>query len=331
MHVMARKETQHIANLIQKRRSELISSYRIRQTAVGYKIKDGKLTDDVGIIIFVSKKQDESKLRALQIEPIPKHIEGVITDVQSIRFFPRMADDAKYRPIEGGIATIRYPSEYVGTLGLIIRKGNRLYGITNNHVGANEDVLGMRPPAARKKDPWVQPSNGSVPKDLIARLYKWNRLKPQGPGNINYYDFAMGEIVNPGLSDAKYNEIKDIGLVKGIEDINLGDKVTKRGRTTLKTTGRVIAVNARVYVPYQGYNCDFAEQVTIIGDPDPKIPFSLGGDSGSLIVSSESDVRTQAHKAKALLFAGGENEETGFDETTASPIRKIVQDFGLKI
>ena len=327
----SKKETQSIAKIIQKRRSDLLYDYRIRQTAVGYKIKDGKLTDDIGIIAFVSKKQDESKLQTLQIEPIPKHIEGVVTDVQTVRFFPRMADDSRYRPIEGGIATIRHPSRYVGTLGLIIRKANKLYGITNNHVGANEDVLGMRPPAAKKGDPWVQPSAGSVPRDLIARLHKWNRLKPQSPGNVNYYDFAMGEIVNPGLAGAIHNEIKDIGLVKGTEDINLGDKVMKRGRTTLKTTGRVIAVNARVYVPYQGYNCDFTDQVTIIGDPDPNVPFSLGGDSGSCIVSSEPDGRTNTHKAKALLFAGGENEETGFDETVASPIRKIVRDFGLKI
>ena len=70
----SKKETQSIAKIIQKRRSELLYDYRIRQTAVGYKIKDGKLTDDIGIIAFVSKKQDESKLQTLQIEPIPKHI-----------------------------------------------------------------------------------------------------------------------------------------------------------------------------------------------------------------------------------------------------------------
>jgi hypothetical protein len=317
--------------MIQKRRSELVYNYRIRQTAVGYKIKGGKLTEDVGIIAYVSKKQDEAKLRALGVEPIPKHIEGVVTDVQAIRFFPQISDDSRHRPIEGGIAAIRYPSIYVGTLGLIIRKGKKLYGLTNNHVGANEDVLGIVPPVAKKRDPWVQPASGTVPKDLIARLYKWNRLKPQAPGNLNYYDFAMAEIVNPGLVDAKQNEIRDIGSVKGVEDINLGDKVMKRGRTTRKTQGKVIGVSARVYVPYRGYNCDFSDQVTIIGDPDPKVPFSLKGDSGSCIVASEPYARTGKYRAKALLFAGGENEETGFVETVASPIKKIARDFALSI
>jgi hypothetical protein len=327
----SRKVTKKIADTIKKRRKELVTHFRVRQTAVGYKIKNGKLTNEVGIIVYVSKKQDESKLRTLQVEPIPKHLDGIVTDVQEVRFYPRMADDGRYRPIEGGIATIRHPSEYVGTLGLIISKANKLYGITNNHVGANEDVLGISPSPAKKGDPWVQPSSGSVPRDLIARLFKWSRLKPQSPGNINYYDFAMGEIVNPGLEGAKDHEMRDVGPIHGIEDINLGDKVMKRGRTTLKTTGRVIATDARVYVPYRGYNCDFEGQVTIIGDPDPRIPFSLPGDSGSCIVSSETYGRIKYHKAKALLFAGGENGETGIDETVASPIRKIARDFAFRI
>jgi hypothetical protein len=42
-------------------------------------------------------------------------------------------------------------------------------------------------------------------------------------------------------------------------------------------------------------------------------------------------LRTNAHKLKALLFAGGENEETAFDETVASPIRRIMRDFSLRI
>jgi hypothetical protein len=101
----------------------------------------------------------------------------------------------------------------------------------------------------------------------------------------------MGEIVEPALSGAKNNEIKDIGSVKGSEDIDLGNIVMKRGRTTLKTVGRVIATDARVYVPYQGYNCDFVGQVLIIGHPEPNVPFSLGGDSGCCIVSSEPDAK----------------------------------------
>ena len=37
-------------------------------------------------------------------------------------FFQGAVDDKRYRPIEGGIATIRYPNDFVGTLGIIIKK-----------------------------------------------------------------------------------------------------------------------------------------------------------------------------------------------------------------
>src|SRR5512145_893339 len=104
----SQKMTTKIADTIKKRRTELVSRFRVRQTAVGYKIKSGKLTNEVGIIVFVSKKQDKSKLRSLQVEPIPKHFDGIVTDVQAVRFYPRMADDRRHRPIEGGIATIRH-------------------------------------------------------------------------------------------------------------------------------------------------------------------------------------------------------------------------------
>lgn len=49
------------------------------------------------------------------------------------------------------------------------------------------------------------------------------------------------------------------------------------------------------------------------------------------MVSAERDPNTNAHKLKALLFAGGENDETGFDETFASPVKRILRDFNLKI
>ena len=116
---------------------------------------------------------------------------------------------------------------------------------------------------------------------------------------------------------------------KGTSEINLGDKVIKYGRTTLKTIGRVTAVAVQTTVDYQGIPCDFDNQVVITGIPE-SVPFSLPGDSGSLIVSSEKDETTKAYAAKALLFAGGPSDD-GIDHTIASPIKRIVSDFNLII
>ena len=333
----SQKDIKRIATILKQRKSELVSRSKVRQLGVGYKIKDGKITDTVGLVVYVSKKPDEATLQNQQIKPIPKEIDGVVTDVIEVKFTPRVVpDDGRHRPISGGIATIRSPEPASGTLGLVIRKGrganSRLYGITNNHVGASEDVEGMTPPPAKKGDPWVQPGahgHGTAPGDTIAKLYKWKKMKPSGPGKMNYYDFAMGQIVAGGLPGALSNEITEIGKVKGIQDITLDDRVMKRGRTTLKTVGKVVQLivpPGTVSVTYNGFPCDFTDQAVIVGDPDPMVPFSLAGDSGSMVVSADSDTRSNTFAAKALLFAGGPTSD-GIDLTVASPVKRIAKDF----
>jgi hypothetical protein len=335
-----------IANVIKKHRRTLISNHKVRRTGVGFKIKDGKITDDIGVVIFVRYKPSVEVLTQLNIEPIPKQIDGVVTDVVEIQtgFMPRISrlltsavvpDDLRHRPFTGGEAIINAKGEpATGTLGLIVQKSNdssKLYGITNNHVGANEDVEGQ-PPTANKGDPWTQPGahgGGRVPDDTIANLDSWNKLKPSGSGINNFYDCSLGEILNTSIQDAQAYKIADIGDVKGMEDTNLGDNVMKRGRTTLKTVGRVTAVSIQTTVDYQGIPCNFEDQVDITGVPETT-PFSLPGDSGSLIVSSQKKTGDKAYIAKALLFAGGRGSD-GIDHTIASPIKRIAADFNLKI
>jgi hypothetical protein len=337
------KDIKHVASVMRKSRSELVSKSRIRQLGIGYKIRDGKLTDNVGIVVYVSKKPDENTLLSQHIKPIPKEIDGVLTDVIEVKFVPRstvVPDDARHRPITGGIATIRSPEPATGTLGLVLKKGKgnaaKLYGITNNHVGAGEDVDGMSPAAAKKGDLWIQPGahgNGRTPQDTIAKLFMWNRLKPSAPGKVNYYDFAMGQIITGGLPGALPNDITEIGAVKGMQDTTLDDRVIKRGRTTLKTVGKVVQLivpPGTVSVTYNGYPCDFTDQVVISGDPDPRVPFSLAGDSGSVIVSADPDTQRNKYVAKALLFAGGPTSD-GIDLTIASPIKRIAKDFKFTI
>jgi hypothetical protein len=51
--LMKNKEVGKIQKVIQKSKSDLINRHRVRRTGIGYKIKDGKITDDVGIVIYV--------------------------------------------------------------------------------------------------------------------------------------------------------------------------------------------------------------------------------------------------------------------------------------
>jgi hypothetical protein len=343
-----------ISKVIRKHRPRLVSNSKAKQIGVGFKFRNGQMTDTVGIVIFVLKKQTELELHAQQIEPVAKEIEGIQTDIIEIpggfRLRNPAPDDSRHRPITGGVAAINYKEHGTGTLGLIVKRrsssssssrgrrstssSDKLYGLTNNHVGANEDVQGLSPPAAKKGDYWTHPGahgGGTVPADVIAKLYSWNRMKPTAPGVVNYYDVAVGELTKKRSSatEATSYEIMGIGPVKGIEDSALGDKVMKRGRTTWKTNGIVAVLFQDAEVEYNGYPCSFTDQIIIVGDPQT-IPFSLRGDSGSVVVSAEKDPRTGAHKAKALLFAGG-TSSNGIDYTIASPIKRVAKDFGLKI
>lgn len=334
-----RKELLDISKVIAKNSFSLARRSKIRQAGVGYKITDGKITDTVGIVFFVKNKPSPEVLRDQQIEPVEKEIEGIPTDVVEIPggFKPRITpDDARHRPFAGGVAMINYREPATGTLGIVVKRNRgiptKLYGVTNNHVGANEDVKGLRPPAAQKGDYWTQPGahgGGTVPDDVIARLYKWNRLLPSAPGNMNYYDCAIGQITSASHADAQPYQVMEIGPVKGLKDLDLSNKVMKRGRTTLKTIGKVVALMASTQIEYSGYPCDFADQLIIAGDP-VSTPFSQPGDSGSLVVSADKDPATGAYPAGALLFAGGPSSDN-IDLTIASPFGRIELDFGLEL
>ncbi len=80
---------------------------------------------------------------------------------------------------------------------------------------------------------------------------------------------------------------------------------------------------------YQGYPCNFVDQAVITGIPE-MTPFSLPGDSGSVIVSADKNSRNNSYGVKALLFAGGRGDD-GIDHTIASPIGRIAEEFHLKI
>jgi hypothetical protein len=87
--------------------------------------------------------------------------------------------------------------------------------------------------------------------------------------------------------------IRGIGLVRGTIKAKAGMKVTKLGRTSNKTQGKVLSAKFRVLrMPYPGVgNVSFGDQILITR-------FTAPGDSGSLVV----DVKSK--KAIGLHFAG---------------------------
>jgi len=125
-----------------------------------------------------------------------------------------------------------------------------------------------------------------------------------GPSNV---DAAVAQL-RPGLMDPT-GFIEDIGPPSSIVVApTVGMSVAKSGRTTGFTTGTISSINTSVSVQYQAgcgqgkkFTVSYTNQV-VIGPGN----FSAGGDSGSMIVTNDSN-----HNPVALLFAGSSTTTIG--------------------
>ena len=191
-----------------------------------------------------------------------------------------------------------------GTLGCFVTdrvSGDELI-LSNNHVLANENL-------AQAGDTIIQPGHadgGRAANDRMGSLARFVRLKQQH----NLVDAAAGSI--RANIEYYYNWLESRGEIRGIrtDPIDEGEIVYKVGRTTGVTRGRVSAIELDgVSVGYDMGDVAFDNQIEI--EPIGNSPFSLGGDSGSLICD-------RYRRAVGLLFAGND-----VDATYANPFSAV--------
>jgi len=167
--------------------------------------------------------------------------------------------------------------------------------LSNNHVLANvnEGVFG---------DAIIQPGptdGGVSPADQVAVL---ERFVPIDFAGSNFVDCATGwcwpDRVRPEhvfLSGGTQQFFR-MGSQPVVPALEMA--VTKSGRTTQVTTGRITGIGATINVNYNGGRiAHFADTISITGNSGA---FSQGGDSGSLIMTNNS-----LRQPVGLLFAGG--------------------------
>lgn len=185
-----------------------------------------------------------------------------------------------------------------GTLGALVRDDNNtLYILSNNHV------LGLSDQASPGDDisqPGLIDNNCQIP-PIVADFTVAPQLEPS---NV---DAAIAQLRSGAMNTS--GEIENIGVPSSIVKapaVGLG--VAKSGRTTGFTTGTISAINATVNVQYQAgcgkgkkFTVNYTNQV-VIGPGS----FSAGGDSGSLIVTNDSN-----HQPVALLYAGSSTTTIG--------------------
>jgi len=283
----------------------------VRLVGKGKKVTEGLNTGRDAIVIGVTQKLPRILLRKREI--IPSTYKGVETDVIEVGEI-RALRTTKHRPAPGGVS-IGHPQVTAGTLGMVIRSSDARYILSNNHVLANSNN-------AQIGDPIYQPGvhdGGGVGDtiahlvdfipigfsevstcpiaNLIANVCNWiaevfnrqTRLKAVAEP-INLVDCAIALPENDAdVSD----EILEIGIPCGFDEVRVGDRVKKSGRTTGLNYGEVTITDATARVNYGVGTAMFAEQIITT-------KLAEGGDSGSVVLNEENNVI-------GLLFAGSEN------------------------
>jgi hypothetical protein len=156
--------------------------------------------------------------------------------------------------------------------------------LSNNHILADSNL-------AQLGDLILQPGpvdGGVFPADGVATLERFEPIVFGGSG----YNLVDAAVARPTYSRNVTASIIGLRMPRGINEALVGSRVLKVGRTTQVTAGRVLAVDATVFVgPYTGGGVAlFRHQILTTG-------MSAPGDSGSLLM----DVNLNA---VGLLFAG---------------------------
>lgn len=276
----------------------------IQGVGIGIRSSAGSYTGEVAVKVFVKEKAPMARLTASTA--IPSSVNGVPTDIEEVGELVSQTYKARYpRPVPCGVSCGHFKIT-AGTIGaLVVLDNNRLAILSNNHVLANENN-------AVRGDNILQPGRidgGQNPGDLIGVLERFEPIVFPGPNLVD----AAAAWTSFALVRADHITYR-VNPTPRAPSLNLS--VMKNGRTTQATQGLIvgIAVNS-VRVAYSGGVALFDNQVIIRGAGTA--PFSQGGDSGSLIVS------TGTRQPVGLLFAGSATH------TIANPIDAVMSKLGI--
>ncbi|MGH7476746.1 MAG: PKD domain-containing protein [Longimicrobiales bacterium] len=219
---------------------------------------------------------------------------------------------SRERPAPNGFS-VGHPDITAGTLGAKVSDGTSVYILSNNHVLANSNDASIGDPALQPG-----PFDGGTSADQIGTLADFEPIRFDGSDNT--MDAAIAVVNGADLLGATPDYAYGAPGTN-VQGATLNLAVQKFGRTTGLTHGTVAETDLTVSVCYEarGFFCTksatFTDQIGITpGD------FSAGGDSGSLIVTDDSN-----KNPVGLLFAGSSTR------TIANPIGPVMSRFGIAI
>jgi hypothetical protein len=258
---------------------------------------------------------------------LPTVLDDVPTVVEVTGQFVAFSNPTlRARPAPLGFS-VGHPSITAGTIGARVIDGSgNLYVLSNNHVLANSN-------GASIGDATLQPGpyDGGTSADQIGTLSAFKTIDFTGGNNTIDAAIAISSSANLGSAtptDDGYGQPSASIFGDANSDGTFDDKtallnvaVQKFGRTTKLTHGTITGINATVSICYEVVfifctkSANFVDQLII--EPGT---FSGGGDSGSLIVSDNSN-----KQPIGLLFAGSSTQ------TIANRIDLVLNYFGVHV
>jgi hypothetical protein len=314
-------------------KAALLKQPNVVGVGIGYKVSGKRQTSELSVVVLVQQKLPPASLSAEAF--IPQEVGGVRTDVLQVGHLRALqAPVDRWRPAPGGVS-IGHFKVTAGTFGGVVydqRSGERLL-LSNNHVLANSND-------ARRGDPILQPApydGGQLARDQIASLERFVPIRytvaPPSCSVARSYARLGNALARLAGSQHQVQVIQhrplvancvdaavarplddnfvvqmnlEIGKISQAVAAELGMSVCKSGRSTAFTSGMICVLDATVVVHYgQDRTATFEEQIVTT-------PMSQGGDSGSLLVTS------QGHQAVGLLFAGSAQS------TLYNPIQEVL-------
>jgi hypothetical protein len=261
---------------------QLLAQPGVTGVAVGFREKDGKLTDEIVIRVYV---QDKRPLAEVPAElRIPSEIGGFKTDViQKGPDVPSVLENIKRRPLVNGLEISRAlwsGGPATGTLACFVSdklpdnirsqlgqpglsRAQHVYLLSASHV---------LKPAVNTVDGVVHQPRPSLYINSVAQILGDRCVLSGG--------------VDAGLArldaDVEWkNDVHEVGTIDGIRRVRLGETVWKQGKTTGLTSRKVQALNYFADV-YMGIRA-FGPQMQIGPHNPGRDPFQSEGDSGSLV------------------------------------------------
>ncbi len=296
-----------LKNFVRSRGVDYLRDPNISSVGIGYKVKDGKTTNEISVQFTVHQKSQPEMLAAIETELIPTsfEIDGITvpTDVlertyeTSHQLVPEAAASSRKKrlnPIVPGVS-VANTKVSAGTIGCIVfdQHNGTPYILSNWHV--------LNGPSGALGDDIVQPGPAD---DNRVQLNRMGKLVRSHLGHAG--DCAVASIEDRQSQP----EILDLGIKpEQLAEAELGDKVIKSGRTTGVTHGIVRRVLTIAKINYGGITGEQEIGCFEIGvDPNHRPPdgeISKGGDSGSVWMIKGTNGK--ASKIFAGLHFAGED------------------------